>query len=75
MNVTGTFHRGFVPNRLRCFTPSCTVVICTHERPQALNACLEALSALDYPDFEVLVVNNGRGHELTEQIAARWGAR
>jgi len=30
---------------------------------------------LDYPCFEVLVVNNGRSNDATDDIAARWGAR
>ena len=61
-------------NSPRCCTPSCTVVVCTRERPDSLNACLQALSALDYPCFEVLVVNNGRSNDATADIAARWGA-
>jgi glycosyltransferase involved in cell wall biosynthesis len=64
-----------VSNSPRRFTPSCTVVVCTRERPESLNACLEALSALDYPCFEVLVVNNGRSNDATDDIASRWGAR
>jgi cellulose synthase/poly-beta-1,6-N-acetylglucosamine synthase-like glycosyltransferase len=30
---------------------------------------------LDYPGFEILVVNNGRSNDATSEIAARWGAR
>ena len=40
------------------FRPTCTVVICTRDRPAELNRCLEALAELDYPHFDVLVVNN-----------------
>jgi GT2 family glycosyltransferase len=41
--------------------PSCSVVVPTHERPDALRGCLESLAALDYPRgrYEVVVVDDG----------------
>lgn len=35
-----------------------TVVICTRDRPQLLATALDAVLALDYPDFDVVVVDN-----------------
>jgi GT2 family glycosyltransferase len=38
-----------------------SIVVATHDRPRQLAACLEAMSALDYPRdrFEVIVVDDG----------------
>jgi glycosyltransferase involved in cell wall biosynthesis len=38
--------------------PEITIIVCTHERPQRLKACLESLLAQDYPEFSILVVDN-----------------
>ncbi|SDU82095.1 Glycosyltransferase, GT2 family [Gordonia westfalica] len=38
--------------------PAISVVVCTHERPEMLAAALESLRHLDYPDYEVIVVDN-----------------
>ncbi len=38
--------------------PSVTVAVCTRDRPDDLARCLEAISQLDYPEFEVVVVDN-----------------
>jgi O-antigen biosynthesis protein len=57
------------------FRPTCTVVICTRDRPTELNRCLEALAELDYPHFDVLVVDNAPSDDQARQVAIRWGAR
>lgn len=43
--------------------PHVSVIVPTYRRPQALTACLDALSAQDYPAerFEVVVVDDGGG--------------
>ncbi len=38
--------------------PFVSVVIPTHERPDCLALCLRSLLDMDYPDFEVVVVDN-----------------
>ena len=55
------------------YAASCAVVICTHNRPTQLDRCLEAVTRLDYPQFDVLVVDNASGDERTREVAARWG--
>jgi len=40
------------PRRL----PAVSVVICTYDRARVLGRCLQALRRLDYPEFEVVVV-------------------
>jgi GT2 family glycosyltransferase len=42
----------------RAPTPSVTVVVATRERTGALAACLDSLARLEYPDYEVVVVDN-----------------
>ena len=57
------------------FKPRCTVVIPTRDRPSELDRCLKAVTSLDYPRFDVLVVDNAPSDERTREAAARWGAR
>jgi GT2 family glycosyltransferase len=54
---------------------ACAVVVCTHRRPAALDACLRAVAALDYPRFEVLVVDNDPDGTDSRAVALRHGAR
>ena len=39
--------------------PRMSVVVCTHNGARTIRRCLEALLQLEYPDFEVIVVNDG----------------
>jgi GT2 family glycosyltransferase len=39
--------------------PRISVVVCTYNGAKTLHACLEGLMKLRYPDFEVIVVNDG----------------
>jgi O-antigen biosynthesis protein len=38
--------------------PFISVVVATRERPRSLMACLDSLARLDYPNYEVVVVDN-----------------
>lgn len=38
--------------------PAVSVVLCTRERPDDLRGALASLLAMDYPDFEIVVVDN-----------------
>ena len=55
--------------------PTCTVVICTRDRPAILDRCMEGVSSLQYSHFEVLVVDNSSTDWGAREVAARWGAR
>ena len=57
------------------FTPRCTVVVCTRNRPVELDRCLEAVQRLDYPRFDVLVVDNASQDARPREVAARRGVR
>jgi O-antigen biosynthesis protein len=57
------------------FAPSCTVVICTRDRPKLLDRCIAALHRVEYPGFEALVVDNAPTSDETREVARRWGVR
>src|SRR5262245_57315015 len=57
------------------FQPSCLVVVCTRNRPEKLERCLEAISRLMYATFQVLVVDNAPSDCRTNEIASRWKVR
>ena len=42
-------------------TPSVSVVIVSHGRPDALALCLTGVGQLDYPNFEIVVVADSTG--------------
>ncbi|MEZ5386249.1 MAG: glycosyltransferase [Prosthecobacter sp.] len=48
--------------------PRISVIVCTRNGAPTLRACLESLTALNYPDFEVLVIDDGSTDE-TARIA------
>jgi glycosyltransferase involved in cell wall biosynthesis len=50
--------------------PLISVVICTRDRPQLLQRCLDSFRALDYPSFEIIVVDNAPTSAATERLVA-----
>lgn len=57
-------------------TPSCTVVICTRDRPELLDRCLDAVAKLTYPQpIDVLVVDNAPSDRRTYEVAMRKSVR
>jgi GT2 family glycosyltransferase len=38
--------------------PPISVIVCTRDRPEALRSALSSLIAVDYPEFEIIVVDN-----------------
>ena len=51
-----------------------SVIVCTHNGARTLRDCLEALTRLAYPNFEVIVVNDGSTDE-TPRIAGEYEFR
>ena len=51
--------------------PRVSVVVCAHDAADTLDDCLTSLAALSYPDYEVIVVNDGSQDE-TGAIARRY---
>jgi GT2 family glycosyltransferase len=68
--VRGAFAELPMPRELGL--PRVSVVVCSHNGERTLGDCLEGLSALDYPDFEVIVVDDG-STDATAAIAAESG--
>jgi glycosyltransferase involved in cell wall biosynthesis len=56
---------------LRAAAPFVSVVVATRDRPASLAACLEALLALDYPAYEIIVVDNAPSDEATAECVRR----
>ena len=50
--------------------PSASVIVCTRDRAARLAACLDAAAALDYPDFEVIVVDNAPVSDAVANLVA-----
>jgi glycosyltransferase involved in cell wall biosynthesis len=78
--------RGLAPNVARCAVrarssspsanaPAITIVVCTRDRPESLARCLDSIVALDYPDFEVVLVDNAPSSDATRRVADRYPVR
>ena len=53
--------------------PRVSIVVCSYNAERTMRPCLESLVALDYPDYEIIVVNDGskdRTLEIAEDFAA-----
>lgn len=55
--------------------PAISVVIATRDRPVPLARCLAALTAIDYPDVEILVVDNASVGDATRLVVERFGPK
>ena len=51
--------------------PLVTVAVCTRDRPDDIKLCLEAITKLDYPNLEILVVDNAPKTESTKALIAQ----
>ncbi len=54
--------------------PSISVVVCSYNGKRTIRDCMEGLKRVDYPNFEVIVVNDG-STDGTETIAKEYGFR
>jgi cellulose synthase/poly-beta-1,6-N-acetylglucosamine synthase-like glycosyltransferase len=54
---------------------SCSVIVCTRNRPEHLKQCLEGIRRLCYPNIDVIVVDNASDNDETRSIADAWNAR
>ena len=52
-------------------TPRVSVIVCSYNGGRTLDQCLRSLLALDYPDYEVIVVDDGSTDD-TRAILARY---
>ena len=63
-----------VPFGPRTDWPTASVVVCTYNGSETIAACVEGVRALDYPDCELIVVDDGSTDGAGE-LAAAHGAR
>jgi O-antigen biosynthesis protein len=64
-------YQGPVPPRLERY-PRVSVVVCAYNAERTMQACLASLEKLNYPDYEVIVVNDGstdRTLEISQRFA------
>ena len=51
-------------------TPGVSVIVCTRDRVDDLADCLKALSLLEYPAYEVVVVDNAPTSDATQRLVS-----
>jgi GT2 family glycosyltransferase len=64
-----------VDDRPKSPDPSVSVVVCTRDRPEDLERCLEALGALSSTPLEVVVVDNASGDDRTRRVCEQFPVR
>ena len=52
--------------------PTVTVAVCSRDRPEQLRTCLDALIQVDYPQLELLVIDNAPTSDATEQLVQQY---
>jgi glycosyltransferase involved in cell wall biosynthesis len=52
-------------------TPRVSVIVCSYNGAATLAACLESLGKLNYPDYEVILVDDG-STDTTREVAAQF---
>src|SRR6202040_4137106 len=62
---------GALPPKLPCY-PRVSVVVCAYNAERTIDQCLASLAVLNYPDCEVIVVNDG-SRDRTLSIAEGYG--
>ncbi len=62
-----------LPHRPLAETPFVSVIVCSYNGANTLASCLESLGKLDYPHYEVILVDDG-STDNTAEIAAQFPA-
>ena len=52
--------------------PRVTVVVATRDRPESLGRCLESLARVDYPSFDIVVVDNCPASPSASELVTRF---
>jgi GT2 family glycosyltransferase len=51
--------------------PRASVVVCANNSGSTIDECLDSLEQLIYPDFEIIVVNDGSSDDTRERVSRR----
>lgn len=62
-------------NRAIPVNPPISVVVCTRNRPVLLERCLAGISALEYAEYEVIVIDNAPADDATRAVVEGFPAR
>jgi O-antigen biosynthesis protein len=73
LNVLEGYYRRR-PSELREEWPRASVVVCAYQAQDTIEECLWSLTELDYPNYEILVVDDG-STDATAPIARRFPVR
>lgn len=60
-----------LPRRPLAQTPPVSIIVCSYNGAATLAACLDSLGKVDYPDYEVILVDDG-STDNTAEIVARF---
>lgn len=52
--------------------PQVTVAVCTRDRPHDLKLCLDAIQQLDYPNLDLLVIDNAPTDRATAELVGQY---
>jgi glycosyltransferase involved in cell wall biosynthesis len=63
------------PELKKSYDTPVSVIVCTRNRTDLLGACINALQQLDYPNYEILIVDNAPDNDLTKELALSRGLR
>ena len=69
--VARAFAEAPFPPASRAAWPRVSVVVCAYNAADTIGECLSSLDALDYPDVEVVVVNDG-SKDRTGELTHAW---
>ncbi len=62
------------PSDLREKWPKASVVVCAYQEEDTIEECLQSLTELNYPDYEILVVDDG-STDATAELARKFPVR
>jgi O-antigen biosynthesis protein len=51
--------------------PLVTVAICTRDRTEGLRSCLDALNRLDYPNLDIVIIDNAPSSDATQTLVTK----
>jgi O-antigen biosynthesis protein len=72
-SISNVYHE--IPFPVDQSWPMVSVVVCTYNGSRTLQDTIDGLKQLEYPNFEVIIVDNGSTDGLTSQIAQQSGFR